>query len=177
MSTHRLHNITHMWILLLLEISCIYWLNKPKVALNTGFLFQILPHSFGERSDFSPKLWEKIWNRKLGSRLDLILLAIIAQFEVIIDWHWSLAHSIFPWKHVQHKCFVLELGQHVYWYTGIVCRLLAWAVSRCYILILAKVMDKTHTNLERMYSTRENGVHSDFIACSCSDVCLWIVDS
>ena len=36
------------------------------LALNPGFPFQILSHSFGEKSDFSPKLWDKIWNGKLG---------------------------------------------------------------------------------------------------------------
>ena len=36
------------------------------LASNPGFSFRILSHSFGEKSDFSRKLWDKIQNEKPG---------------------------------------------------------------------------------------------------------------
>ena len=41
-------------------------LGESKLASNPGFPFWILSRSFGEKSNFSPKLRDKIWNGKPG---------------------------------------------------------------------------------------------------------------
>ena len=39
---------------------------KDKFASNPDSPFRILSHSFGEKSDFSPKLGDKIWDGEPG---------------------------------------------------------------------------------------------------------------
>ena len=54
------------------------------LASNPGSLFQILSCSFGEKSDFSPKLQDKIWNGEPGFKASSDLQGDVGMLRMVL---------------------------------------------------------------------------------------------
>ena len=97
------------------------WINWADVqgnlaASNPGFPFQVLSCSFGEKSDISPKLQEKTWNKSFGIKAkDFIAhtvdyLGSICRLFNLDDWDTRLFHML--WRSNVSVCPVSHSSLH-----------------------------------------------------------------